>query len=55
MASISVQDLKAGKAEGPSPLSFIFNGGEMIIQCIAYEDDEPGALKFLDTALHTYR
>ncbi|KAL2136850.1 hypothetical protein VTI74DRAFT_1064 [Chaetomium olivicolor] len=41
--------------EEQSPLAFVFKGNEMIVQCTANTDDEPGALRVLDIALRNYQ
>lgn len=45
----------AAMLEDTSPLSFIFVGNEMIVQCTAYRDDEPGAAKLLNLAMVNYQ
>lgn len=41
--------------EEASPLSFVFHGNEMIIQCTASSDDQEGAMELLAAAHENYR
>lgn len=41
--------------EDASPLAFVFNGNEMIVQCTANHDDEAGAIEILSVALENFK
>ncbi|KAK3298192.1 high mobility group box-domain-containing protein [Chaetomium fimeti] len=41
--------------EDASPLAFVFNGNEMIVQCTANNDDEAGAINILSVALENFK
>ncbi|KAH6628680.1 high mobility group box-domain-containing protein [Chaetomium tenue] len=41
--------------EDASPLAFVFNGNEMIVQCTANIDDEAGAINILSIALENFK
>lgn len=41
--------------EDASPLAFVFNGNEMIVQCTANTDDEAGAISILSIALENFK
>lgn len=54
MAAGPIQNIKTFTMEKPSPLSFIFDGDEMIVQCTASRDDEAEALETLKVAKENY-
>jgi hypothetical protein len=54
MAS-QVNNTQPEVAMNASPLAFVFNGNEMIVQCTANTDDQAAAVNTLGTALRNYQ
>jgi hypothetical protein len=54
MAS-SIQHTQPEVAMNASPLAFIFNGNEIIVQCTANNDDQAAAVNTMGIALRNYQ
>jgi hypothetical protein len=55
MAAASIQNPKGNTAEEVTPLSFLFNANEMIVQCTSSCDDEDAAKELLKPVANKYR
>ncbi|KAL1840345.1 hypothetical protein VTJ49DRAFT_559 [Mycothermus thermophilus] len=56
VAAHGAMDLKSiDIGTNPAPLSFIFSGREMIIQCVANTDDDSSAAEALSTGLEKFK